>query len=194
MKNKGLWIILGIVAVVVIWAVSGYNSLVSNEENVGKAWANVESAYQRRTDLIPNLVNTVKGYASHEQATLQQVVEARSKATSIHVDASTATPEQMQQWIHAQQEVGSALGRLIAISESYPTLRANENFLALQTQLEGTENRIKTERDRYNEAVKEFNVKIRRFPTNILASLFGFERREMFEAEAGAEQAPEVQF
>lgn len=194
MKNKGLWIILGIVAVVVIWAVSGYNSLVSNEENVGKAWANVESAYQRRSDLIPNLVNTVKGYAQHEQKTLQDVVEARSKATSIRVDASTSTPEQMQQWIEAQQEVGSALGRLIAISESYPTLRANENFLALQTQLEGTENRIKTERDRYNEAVKEFNVKIRRFPTNILASIFGFERREMFEAEAGAEIAPEVQF
>lgn len=194
MKNKGLWIILGIVAVVVIWAVSGYNSLVSNEENVGKAWANVESAYQRRSDLIPNLVNTVKGYAQHEQKTLQDVVEARSKATSIRVDASTATPEQMQQWISAQQEVGSALGRLIAISESYPTLRANENFLALQTQLEGTENRIKTERDRYNEAVKGFNVKIRRFPTNILASIFGFERREMFEAEAGAEIVPEVQF
>ena len=194
MKNKGLWIILGIVAVIVIWAVSGYNSLVSNEENVGKAWANVESAYQRRSDLIPNLVNTVKGYAQHEQKTLQDVVEARSKATSIRVDASTATPEQMQQWISAQQEVGSALGRLIAISESYPTLRANENFLALQTQLEGTENRIKTERDRYNEAVKGFNVKIRRFPTNILASMFGFERREMFEAEAGAEIAPEVQF
>ena len=194
MKNKGLWIIFGIVAVVVIWAVSGYNSLVSNEENVGKAWANVESAYQRRSDLIPNLVNTVKGYAQHEQKTLQDVVEARSKATSIRVDASTSTPEQMQQWIEAQQEVGSALGRLIAISESYPQLRANENFLALQTQLEGTENRIKTERDRYNEAVKEFNVKIRRFPTNILASMFGFERREMFEAEAGAEIAPEVQF
>jgi LemA protein len=194
MKNKGLWIILGIVAVVVIWAVSGYNSLVSNEENVGKAWANVESAYQRRSDLIPNLVNTVKGYAQHEQKTLQDVVEARSKATSIRIDASTATPEQMQDWISAQQEVGSALGRLIAISESYPQLRANENFLALQTQLEGTENRIKTERDRYNEAVKEFNVKIRRFPTNILASMFGFERREMFEAEAGAEKAPEVQF
>ena len=194
MKNKGLWIILGIVAVVVIWAVSGYNSLVSNEEHVGKAWANVESAYQRRSDLIPNLVNTVKGYAQHEQKTLQDVVEARSKATSIRVDASTATPEQMQQWIEAQQEVGSALGRLIAISESYPQLRANENFLALQTQLEGTENRIKTERARYNEAVKGFNVKIRRFPTNILASMFGFERREMFEAEAGAEIAPEVQF
>ncbi len=194
MKNKGLWIILGIIAVVVIWAISGYNSLVSNEENVSNAWANVESAYQRRSDLIPNLVNTVKGYAEHEKTTLQEVVEARSKATSINIDAATATPEQMQEWMAAQQEVGSALGRLIAVSESYPTLRANENFLALQTQLEGTENRIKTERDRYNKAVKEFNVKIRRFPTNILASMFGFERREMFEAEAGAEKAPEVKF
>lgn len=194
MKNKGLWIILGIIAVVIIWAISGYNSLVSNEENVSNAWANVESAYQRRSDLIPNLVNTVKGYAEHEKTTLQEVVEARSKATSINIDAATATPEQMQEWMAAQQEVGSALGRLIAVSESYPTLRANENFLALQTQLEGTENRIKTERDRYNKAVKEFNVKIRRFPTNILASMFGFERREMFEAEAGAEKAPEVKF
>ena len=194
MKNKGLWILLGILAVVVVWAISGYNGLVSSDENVNKAWANVESAYQRRSDLIPNLVNTVKGYAEHEKETLQQVVEARSKATSMNIDAATATPEQMQAWIDAQQEVGSALGRLIAISESYPQLRANENFLALQTQLEGTENRIKTERDRYNEAVQAFNVKIRRFPTNILASMFGFERRTMFEAEAGAEKAPEVQF
>lgn len=194
MKNKGLWILLGILAVVVVWAISGYNGLVSSDENANKAWANVESAYQRRSDLIPNLVNTVKGYAEHEKETLQQVVEARSKATSMSIDAATATPEQMQAWIDAQQEVGSALGRLIAISESYPQLRANENFLALQTQLEGTENRIKTERDRYNEAVQAFNVKIRRFPTNILASMFGFERRTMFEAEAGAEKAPEVQF
>lgn len=194
MKNKGLWILLGILAVVVVWAISGYNGLVSSDENVNKAWANVESAYQRRSDLIPNLVNTVKGYAEHEKETLQQVVEARSKATSMSIDAATATPEQMQAWIDAQQEVGSALGRLIAISESYPQLRANENFLALQTQLEGTENRIKTERDRYNEAVQAFNVKIRRFPTNILASMFGFERRTMFEAEAGTEKAPEVQF
>lgn len=194
MKNKGLWIFLGILAVVVVWAISGYNGLVSNDENVNQSWANVESAYQRRSDLIPNLVNTVKGYAEHEQKTLQDVVEARSKATSISIDASTATPEQMQEWMAAQQEVGSALGRLIAVSESYPTLRANENFLELQTQLEGTENRIKVERDRYNEAVKSYNVKIRRFPTNILAGLFGFDKRTMFEAQEGAERAPEVQF
>ena len=194
MKNKGLWIFLGILAVVVVWAISGYNGLVSNDENVNQSWANVESAYQRRSDLIPNLVNTVKGYAEHEQKTLQDVVEARSKATSISIDASTATPEQMQEWMAAQQEVGSALGLLIAVSESYPTLRANENFLELQAQLEGTENRIKVERDRYNEAVKSYNVKIRRFPTNILAGLFGFDKRTMFEAQEGAERAPEVQF
>lgn len=194
MKNKSLWIILGIVAVVAVWAISGYNGLVKLDENANKTWANVQSAYQRRSDLIPNLVNTVKGYAEHEQKTLQEVVEARSKATSINIDASTATPEQMKAWIEAQQEVGSALGRLIAVSESYPTLRANENFMELQTQLEGTENRIKTERDRYNEAVQSFNVKIRRFPTNIVASIFGFERRAMFEANEGAERAPEVVF
>ena len=194
MKNKSLWIILGIIAVVAVWAISGYNGLVKLDENVNKTWANVQSAYQRRSDLIPNLVNTVKGYAEHEQKTLQEVVEARSKATSINIDASTATPEQMKAWIEAQQEVGSALGRLIAVSESYPTLRANENFMELQTQLEGTENRIKTERDRYNEAVQSFNVKIRRFPTNIVASIFGFERRAMFEANEGAERAPEVVF
>jgi LemA protein len=194
MKNKSLWIILGIVAVVAVWAVSSYNGLVGYEESVDKAWANVESAYQRRSDLIPNLVNTVKGYAEHESATLQAVTDARANATSIHIDASTATPEEFEAWAKAQQEVGSALGRLIAVSESYPNLKANENFRDLQTQLEGTENRIKTERDRYNETVKEYNVKIRRFPTNILASLFGFERREMFKAQEGSELAPVVEF
>lgn len=194
MKNKSLWIILSIVAVVAVWAVSSYNGLVGYEESVDKAWANVESAYQRRSDLIPNLVNTVKGYAEHESATLQAVTDARANATSINIDASTATPEEFEAWAKAQQEVGSALGRLIAVSESYPNLKANENFRDLQTQLEGTENRIKTERDRYNETVKEYNVKIRRFPTNILASLFGFERREMFKAQEGSELAPVVEF
>jgi LemA protein len=168
--------------------------LVGYEESVDKAWANVESAYQRRSDLIPNLVNTVKGYAEHESATLQAVTDARANATSINIDASTATPEEFEAWAKAQQEVGSALGRLIAVSESYPNLKANENFRDLQTQLEGSENHIKTERDRYNETVKEYNVKIRRFPTNILASLFGFERREMFKAQEGSELAPVVEF
>lgn len=194
MKNKTLWIVLGIVAVVAIWAISGYNGLVNKEEVTNHAWANVESAYQRRADLIPNLVNTVKGYAEHEKETLQAVTDARSKATSISIDPSTATPEQLAEWANAQQQVGSALGRLLAISESYPDLKANENFRDLQAQLEGTENRIKTERDRYNAAVKEYNVQIRRFPTNILAGVFGFERRAMFEAKEGAEIAPEVKF
>ena len=192
--KKSTIIVIALVAILAIWGVSAYNGLVKMDEGVNTAWSNVENQYQRRADLIPNLVNTVKGYAEHEQQTLQDVVEARSKATSIRIDASTATPDEMEAWMAAQEEVGSALGRLIAISESYPQLRANENFLDLQTQLEGTENRIKTERDHYNEAVKEFNVKIRRFPTNILASMFGFERREMFEAKEGAEIAPEVKF
>lgn len=192
--KKSTLIILAIVAVVVVWAISGYNGLVSKEEGVNQAWANVESAYQRRSDLIPNLVNTVKGYAEHESETLQAVTDARAKATSLNIDPATATPEQVAAYMEAQQGVGSALGRLIAVSESYPELKANENFRDLQAQLEGTENRIKVERDRYNEAVKNFNVQIRRFPTNILASMFGFEKRSMFEAQEGAEVAPVVEF
>lgn len=192
--KKSTLIILAIVAVVVVWAISGYNGLVSKEEGVNQAWANVESAYQRRSDLIPNLVNTVKGYAEHESETLQAVADARAKATSLNIDPATATPEQVAAYMEAQQGVGSALGRLIAVSESYPELKANENFRDLQAQLEGTENRIKVERDRYNEAVKMFNVQIRRFPTNILASIFGFEKRSMFEAQEGAEVAPVVEF
>lgn len=192
--KKSTLIILAIVAVVVVWAISGYNGLVSKEEGINQAWANVESAYQRRSDLIPNLVNTVKGYAEHESETLQAVTDARAKATSLNIDPATATPEQVAAYMEAQQGVGSALGRLIAVSESYPELKANENFRDLQAQLEGTENRIKVERDRYNEAVKMFNVQIRRFPTNILASMFGFEKRSMFEAQEGAEVAPVVEF
>ena len=192
--KKSTLIILAIVAVVVVWAISGYNGLVSKEEGVNQAWANVESAYQRRSDLIPNLVNTVKGYAEHESETLQAVTDARAKATSLNIDPATASPEQVAAYMEAQQGVGSALGRLIAVSESYPELKANENFRDLQAQLEGTENRIKVERDRYNEAVKKFNVQIRRFPTNILASMFGFEKRSMFVAQEGAEVAPVVEF
>lgn len=192
--KKSTLIILAIVAVVIVWAISGYNGLVSKEEGVNQTWANVESAYQRRSDLIPNLVNTVKGYAEHESETLQAVTDARAKATSINIDPATASPEQVAAYMEAQQGVGSALGRLIAVSESYPQLKANENFRDLQAQLEGTENRIKVERDRYNEAVKMFNVQIRRFPTNILASIFGFDKRSMFEAQEGAEVAPVVEF
>lgn len=194
MKKKGLWITLGVVAVVVIWCVSAYNGLVSKETTVDEAWANVETVYQRRSDLIPNLVNTVKGYAAHEAQTLQAVTSARANATSITIDPSTATPEEMEKWMAAQDEVGKALGRLIAISESYPELKANENFRDLQVQLEGTENRISTERRKYNEVVKEYNVSVRRFPTNLVASIFGFDRKAMFEAQEGAEVAPVVQF
>ena len=194
MKNKSLWIVLGIVAVVLIWGISAYNGLVSKEERVSSAWANVESVYQRRADLIPNLVNTVKGYAAHESQTLMEVTEARAKSTAISIDPSTATPEQMEAWMKAQSEVGSALGRLIAISENYPDLKANQNFLELQKQLEGTENRISTERRKYNEEVRNYNVKIRRFPTNIIAGMFGFEKRVMFESQEGAEVAPVVEF
>ena len=194
MKNKSLWIILGVVAVVLIWGVSSYNGLVTKDEGVSAAWANVESVYQRRADLIPNLVNTVKGYAAHESETLMEVTEARTKSTSITVDPSTATPEQMEAWMKAQDEVGAALGRLIAISENYPDLKANQNFLDLQKQLEGTENRISTERRKYNETVKSFNASIRRFPTSLIAGMFGFEKRSMFEAQEGAEVAPVVEF
>lgn len=194
MNKKTLFIILGIVAVVVVWAVGGYNGLVTRQEKVNEAWANVETVYQRRADLIPNLVSTVKGYAAHEQETLQSVTEARAKATAMTIDPSTATPEELASWQRAQQEVSSALGRLLAISESYPDLKANQNFLELQQQLEGTENRISTERRKYNEVVRGYNASIRRFPKNILAGVFGFEKMTMFEAQEGAEVAPEVVF
>lgn len=194
MNKKTLFIILGIVAVVVVWAVGGYNGLVTRQEKVNEAWANVETVYQRRADLIPNLVSTVKGYAAHEQETLQSVTEARAKATAMTIDPSTATPEELASWQRAQQEVSSALGRLLAIAESYPDLKANQNFLELQQQLEGTENRISTERRKYNEMVRGYNASIRRFPKNILASVFGFDKMTMFEAQEGAEVAPEVVF
>ena len=192
--KKSTWIILGVIAVVIIWAVASYNGLVTKEEKVSEAWANVETVYQRRADLIPNLVSTVKGYAAHEQQTLQAVTDARANATNITLDPATATPEDMERYMRAQQEVGSALGRLIAIAESYPDLKANQNFLELQKQLEGTENRISTERRKYNETVKEFNASIRRFPTNLIAGIFGFEKQTMFEAQEGAELAPVVEF
>ena len=192
--KKSTWIILGVIAVVIIWAVASYNGLVTKEEKVSEAWANVETVYQRRADLIPNLVSTVKGYAAHEQQTLQAVTDARANATNITLDPATATPEDMERYMRAQQEVGSALGRLIAIAESYPDLKANQNFLELQKQLEGTENRISTERRKYNETVKEFNASIRRFPTNLIAGMFGFEKQTMFEAQEGAELAPVVAF
>ncbi|MDL2290321.1 LemA family protein [Paludibacteraceae bacterium OttesenSCG-928-F17] len=187
-------VIVAVLAIIVLWGVSGYNSLVTAEEKVTSQWANVENQYQRRADLIPNLVATVKGYASHESQTLEAVVEARAKATQVTVDPDNLTPEKLQEFQAAQGQLSSALGRLLMITENYPDLKANQNFLELQSQLEGTENRIAVERSRFNEMAKDFNTNIRRFPRNILAGMFGFEKKPYFEAEAGASQAPKVEF
>ena len=180
--KKSTIIIIVVIALLAIWGVTGYNGLVTMDENVSGQWSNVETQYQRRADLIPNLVNTVKGYATHEKETLEGVVEARSKATQIKVDAADLTPEKLAEYQKAQGAV------------TYPDLKANQNFLELQAQLEGTENRINVARTNFNNAAKNFNTAIRRFPKNILAGLFGFEKRAYFEAAEGAEQAPQVQF
>lgn len=193
--KKGL--IIGIIAAVVIvgaWAASAYNSMVGVQEEATTALANVQSAYQRRADLIPNLVETVKGYAKHEQETLENVINARSKATQVTLDAETLTPEKLKEFQQAQGELGSALGKLIAIQENYPDLKANENFKELQVQLEGTENRINEARNKFNTAVQNYNLVIRSFPKNILADLFNFDKMAKFEADAAAQKAPEVKF
>lgn len=192
--KKSTIIILAVVAIVAIWGITGYNGMVKAEEAVSTAWSNVENQYQRRADLIPNLVNTVKGYAAHEKETLDAVISARTRATQVTVDADNLTPEKLQEFQKAQGEVGSALGRLLAITEAYPELKANQNFLELQAQLEGTENRISVERRNFNDAAKSYNTSIRTFPRNLLAGMFGFEKRPYFEAQEGAEKAPEVQF
>lgn len=184
-------IVVGVLAVVMIFS---YNGMVSKEEAVGKAWSDVQAQYQRRSDLIPNLVNTVKGYASHESETLESVVAARSKATQITMSADDLTPENMQRIQAAQGELSTALGKLLAITENYPDLKANQNFSELQAQLEGTENRIAESRRLFNEEVKNYNVSIRRFPNNLLAGMFGFEKKSAFEADAAAQQAPTVSF
>lgn len=189
-----LFVIGAIVILLAGWVTIQYNGMVANDEAVTTAWAGVESQYQRRSDLIPNLVNTVKGYAAHEKETLEGVVEARAKATQVTVNADNLTPERFAQFQKAQGELSAALGRLMRITENYPQLRANENFSVLQAQLEGTENRINESRLRFNEAVQKYNLSIRRFPGNIFASLFGFEKRDKFEAADGTEQAPEVKF
>ncbi|MBE6286435.1 MAG: LemA family protein [Bacteroidaceae bacterium] len=192
--KKSTIIILVVVAVVAVWAVTGYNGLVKADEAVSNAWSNVENQYQRRADLIPNLVNTVKGYASHEKETLDAVISARTRATQVTVDADNLTPEKLLEYQKAQGEVGAALGRLLAITEAYPDLKANQNFLELQAQLEGTENRISVERRNFNDVAKNYNTSIRTFPRNLLAGMFGFDKRPYFEAQEGAEQAPVVQF
>lgn len=188
---------IGIIAAVVIvalWASSAYNSMVGEQEKATTAFANVQSAYQRRADLIPNLVEVVKGYASHEKETLEGVVNARAKATQVTIDPSNMTPEKLKEYQQAQGELGAALGKLIAIQENYPDLKANENFRDLQNQLEGSENRINEARNKYNAAVTEYNKNIRSFPNNIFAGIFGFKTMEKFAAESGAEKAPKVQF
>lgn len=195
--KKTTIILISIIAIIVIMVFSGiskYNQLVGLEENVNSQWANVENQYQRRADLIPNLVATVKGYAAHESETLESVIAARARATQVTVDPDQLTPEKLQEFQAAQGQLSSALGKLLMITENYPDLKANQNFRDLQVQLEGTENRISTERTRFNEMSNSFNATIRRFPASIIASLFGFEKKVYFEAEAGSNQAPEVQF
>ena len=195
MKKLGcLAIILIALIVVVLWGFGKYNSLVKEEQNVERAWSDVENQYQRRADLIPNLVETVKGYAAHESETLQNVIEARAKATSVQVDSKNLTEESIQQYQAAQTELGSALGRLLVSVERYPDLKANQNFLELQSQLEGTENRINNARDAFNSAAQTYNTAIRVFPANLVAKLTGFDAKAYFKAAAGSEEAPKVQF
>ena len=184
-KIKGWWIFGGVIVLLVLLFIGSYNGLVNADEEVSRTWGNVESAYQRRTDLIPNLVETVKGYKIHEEEVLTAITEARSKI------GQAKTPAE---FTSGDAELSSALSRLLVVVENYPNLKANENFLSLQDELAGTENRVKVERDNYNKAVKNLNVKIRRFPSNIVAGMFGFEKKEAFEAEPGAEEAPKVSF
>lgn len=194
-KTYIVWAVVALVVLILIavpW--TSYNSMVTNQETVTTAWSNVESQYQRRADLIPNLVNTVKGYATHERETLEGVMNARAKATQVTVDPTQLTPEKLQQFQQAQGQLSTALGRLMMVAENYPNLKANENFSELQAQLEGTENRINESRRLYNEAVQVYNVGIRRFPAVIFARMFGFEPQTKFEADKAVEKAPEVKF
>jgi LemA protein len=195
---KNTWIIIIIVLViglVVYWLFAGtYNSLVRQEESVQEQWAQVETQYQRRADLIPNLVNTVRGYADFERETLTEVIEARAQATSVNVNAENLSPEAIQQFQQAQQGISSALSRLMVVVERYPDLKASQQFQQLQVQLEGTENRIAVARRNFNQAVQDYNSNLRQFPTNMIAGMYGFERKGYFEAAEGAERVPEVQF
>lgn len=194
-RKSSKWIVFIAVAVLIaIWGVKQYNRIVTLEEGVEAAWGQVENVYQRRADLIPNLVATVKGYAAHESQTLTDVINARARATQITVDPSDLDPEEIAKFQNAQSELSGALGRLLVSVEQYPDLKANQNFLDLQAQLEGTENRISVERKKFNEAAQAFNTKIRKFPVNIIASMGDFEKKGYFKAEEGAEKAPEVSF
>jgi len=193
-KNLTLIVIAALVLLLGGCGCIGYNGLVTLDETVKNKWANVESDYQRRSDLIPNLVNTVKGEANFEQTTLQNVISARASATQVKLDANDLSPEKIQQYQAAQGQLSQALGKLLMVTENYPNLRANDAFRGLQTQLEGTENRIKVARNDFNDAVAAYNVKARTFPNNIFAGMFGFKTKEGFKAEAGSEKAPEVKF
>ena len=197
-KNKALWITLAIIVVLLFagysWVKGTYNTMVTQDEGVKTAWSQVENQYQRRMDLIPNLVNTVKGYAAHEKETLEGVVSARAEATKTTIDPSNLNEESMKKFQAAQGELSSALSRLMVVLERYPDLTANQNFSELQAQLEGTENRISVERKRFNETAQPYNTYIRSFPTNILAGMFGFQPKAYFSAESGAEKAPKVEF
>lgn len=195
--KKGLITLIIIAAILIggfLWVKGAYNNMVTEDENVQNAWAQVENVYQRRADLIPNLVATVKGYAEHESATLENVIAARAKATQMTVDPANLSEEAIAKFNEAQGELSTALGRLLMIQENYPDLKANQQFSELQAQLEGTENRIATERMKFNDAAKVYNTMIRKFPDNIIASIFGFEKKGYFEAQTGAETAPKVEF
>ena len=193
-KIKSSWIIIAVIVIACLWGMSAYNHMVSEEENVKTAWGQVENQYQRRSDLIPNLVSVVKGYAKHEQETLEGVVKARAEATKTTIDPTNITEEQLQKFQSAQGGLSDALSKLMVVVERYPDLKANQNFLELQAQLEGTENRIAVARKRFNEAAQTYNTYIRRTPQNIFAGIFGFKAKPYFSAEAGAEKAPKVEF
>lgn len=196
-KNKKPFILIGIVALIILiggWLMKGYNDMVKLDENVNREWSQVENQYQRRLDLIPNLVNVVKGYASHEKETLEGVIEARAKATQTTIDPSNMTEEQLANFQKSQDGLSGALNRLMVVVEKYPDLKATENFKQLQAQLEGTENRITLARKDYNDAATIYNKEVRRFPNNMLAGIFGFSVRPQFKAQEGAESAPTVQF
>jgi len=192
--NKTVWIVLGVIALVIFWGIGSRNSMATSDQDVKAKWANVQSAYQRRADLIPNLVKTVQGVANFEKSTLTAVIEARASATQMKLDSKDLSPENLQKYQAAQSSLGGALSRLMVVAENYPQLKATENFSELQAQLEGTENRIKEERDNFNSAVQAYNTLIVTFPNSLIASFSGFAEKGFFQAEAGSEKAPEVNF
>jgi len=193
-KSRTTWIIIIVVVLIGLWLIRMYNSLVTADENVSTAWSQVENVYQRRLDLIPNLVSTVQGAADFERNTLNEVIQARAAASSVNLDASNLNEAGLAAFQQAQDGLGQALSRLMVVVERYPELKANQNFRDLQSQLEGTENRIAVERNRFNEAVRTYNTFIRRFPKNVIAGIFGFDARAYFQAEENAQKAPQVQF